>query len=112
MRLLDLEIYAWVARYLRGAATLDEFEDWFVPETWHVERSGNVPAIELADAIRTPLADATSGEIDEAEFRTLLESLEKRRTARIRFFQDALGVSPVDSPLSRTLDLIADPVAE
>lgn len=102
MRLLDLEIYAWIARYLRGAATLDEFEDWFIPETWHVERSGNVPAAELADPIRIALADIAGDEMTEDEFKALLASLEKRRTDRVRFFQDAIG-APAGEPLSKTL---------
>jgi hypothetical protein len=111
MRLLDLEIHAWLRHYLRGAATLDDFEDWFAPATWHVERSGNVQAIELADEIRLALVDVSAGEMTEDEFRALAASLDTQRTDRIRFFQTAirrqLGVGPSERPLNRTLTLAA-----
>jgi hypothetical protein len=85
--LLDLQIYAWISRYLSGAASLDEFEDWFVPATWEVERTGLLPAIELATPIRTALVELSVGEIDEADFRSLLSSLESQRVERIRMVE-------------------------
>lgn len=109
-RLLDLEIYAWIARYLEGKATLDEFEDWFVPETWQVERSGNIPAIEVATPVRVALAELSAGELDENGFRTLLGSLAAQRTERIRMFHAKLH--DASEPLSETVLVTAPAVAE
>lgn len=85
--LIDLEIYAWISRYLRGVATVDDFEDWFVSATWEVERTGNIRAVEVADPVLAALTELSAAEIDEDEFRGRLQSLENQRRERIRIFQ-------------------------
>lgn len=100
--LLDLEIYAWIRRYLRGAATVDEFEDWFVSETWDVEHTGNVAASEVAADVRASLTELSVGEMDEDAFRAHLRSLEARHQERIRIFQ-LFARDQSEDPLSETL---------
>jgi hypothetical protein len=103
MNLLDLEIYAWIARYLNGSANLDEFEDWFVPATWEVERSGNLPAVDVANPVRAALAELSADAMDESEFRALLASLEAQRTDRMRIFQTFVAAH--EQPLSETREV-------
>lgn len=99
MPLLDLQIHAWIARYLSGTASLEQFEDWFIPATWEVERSGNLPAAEVATPIRTALAELSADPADELEFRALLASLQSQRTERMQMFE--AFVSEQDQPSSK-----------
>jgi hypothetical protein len=110
MNLIDLEIYAWIARYLRGAATVEEFEDWFVPATWDVDRSGNSAAREIADAVSGALVELSAGEIDDAHFKSELEALASKRTARIRIFT-AFVSDQHEEPLSKTIKVEAPAAA-
>lgn len=70
MLLPDLEIRARLSRYLAGSVALDEFEDWFIAETWDAERYGEGGA-RLAAEIRTSLFRISTGEMSEEDFRAL-----------------------------------------
>lgn len=70
MVLPDLEIRAYLSRYLAGSLDLDAFEDWFVPATWDIEQY-SVGAARLAAEIRSALFRITTGESTEDEFRAL-----------------------------------------
>jgi hypothetical protein len=70
MLLPDLEIRAQLSRYLAGTRTLDEFEDWFIPATWSIEREGGSGA-RLVSEIRSMLFRLSTGEASEADFRAL-----------------------------------------
>jgi hypothetical protein len=61
--------------YLAGETTLDEFEEWFVPATWHVERSGDVEADSLTGKILLVLAEFSHGDWIEEEVRGLLSEV-------------------------------------
>jgi hypothetical protein len=100
MRLLDLEIYAFMARYLEGRATLEQFEDWFDSETWRIEQSpyGTPEAVEIASAVRDAMADLEDGEIDDDAFRARLRSLEARRRERVLYFQRAIQDRDPEAP--------------
>ena len=64
---LDAQIRTQLARYLTRAITLDEFQEWFVPEAWAVE-AGSL-AYDLAQTIELLLAEYTSGHRTEDELR-------------------------------------------
>jgi hypothetical protein len=72
---IDLEIRASLVRYLNGDISLAEFEDWFVPVAWSIERTGNRDAIELAAEIELRLAEFSNGHWTEPELRSKLASL-------------------------------------
>ena len=67
----DLEIRAHLSKFLAGSITLDEFEAWFMTETWNIEQSGSVGAANLAAEVRSALFALTTGEGSEAEFRDM-----------------------------------------
>lgn len=71
MVLPELEIRAALSRYLAGSISLDEFEEWFVAETWHIEHAGGERAIRLAAHVRSELFALTTGETSEDDFRAL-----------------------------------------
>ncbi|MCC7237297.1 MAG: hypothetical protein IT163_18460 [Bryobacterales bacterium] len=48
---------------------MDEFEDWFVAESWNVHRSQNVSLQKLVYALELRLAEYSSGHLDEAALR-------------------------------------------
>ncbi len=72
---IDLEIRASLVRYLSDEISLAEFEDWFVPVAWGIERTGNRGAIELAGEIELRLAEFSNGHWSEPELRGKLASL-------------------------------------
>ena len=49
-------------RYVDGKAALPEFEDWFVPVLWEVNRSDNQVAIDLASEIHILIAEHSRGD--------------------------------------------------
>lgn len=63
---LVYEIKSHLLDYLAGRNTLEEFEDWFVPETWDTEDSEAEP---LAAEVDLRLAEHTSGHLPEDELR-------------------------------------------
>lgn len=58
--LFDHEIREHLARYLAGEITLQAFEDWFVPASWNVHRSGNDEAARLTYEIEAVLLQAAA----------------------------------------------------
>lgn len=71
---MENQIRDHLVQYLAGEATLEEFERWFVPATWDVERvepaaTGIVYAIQLA------LAEYGRGHLTEASLRRHLKDL-------------------------------------
>jgi hypothetical protein len=72
---IDLVIRASLVRYLSDDISLAEFEGWFVPVAWGIERTGNRDAIELAGEIELRLAEFSNGHWSEPELRSKLASL-------------------------------------
>ena len=71
----ELEIRRWLTRYLSGEISLREFEDWFVPVSWDVEKTENNFAIELAHTIELRLAEFSSGHRSEDDLQSSLRPL-------------------------------------
>ena len=71
----DLEIRSTLVRYLNSEISLAEFEDWFVPVAWNVEKTGNREAPELAAEIELRLAEFSNGHWSEPELRKILAPL-------------------------------------
>jgi hypothetical protein len=67
----DLEIRAHLSKFLAGSITLDEFEAWFMAETWDIENSGSIGAVKLAAEVRSGLFALTTGEESEDVFREM-----------------------------------------
>ncbi len=63
--------------YLAGDMSLREFQKWFIPATWNVDRGDRI-ADELTATIDHRLAEYTNGDWSERELRSLLLPLVAR----------------------------------
>ena len=72
---LDFNIREKLAEYLAGKISLDEFEDWFFPETVEVDQESPLALIKLVYGIKLSLAEFSHGDWSDSEFRGLLRSL-------------------------------------
>lgn len=70
---LDLVIRTQLAHYLAGASPLDDFQEWFISETWEMEEGS--PGEELAQTIELLLAEYTNGDRSTKELREALRPL-------------------------------------
>jgi len=61
--------------YLSREASLQEFEDWFVPSTWDVRNRQGETVRQLAYAIELRLAEYTAGHLTESELQHELRQL-------------------------------------
>lgn len=62
------EILDWAVRYLSGEVTLDQFEEWLVPNTWDVESSGDEASQALVHDILSMMVELSSGDLEQDEF--------------------------------------------
>lgn len=62
-----------LAMSLAGILPLDDFEDWFVQNTWNIQNTGSKAAEVLTFAIEELLSEYTSGHISEDKLRKELE---------------------------------------
>jgi hypothetical protein len=85
MESLDIKIREWLARYLANEISIQEFQDRFVPTTWEVEKSNDVPAIDLAHEIDLRMAEFSNGHWTEAELRDKLRPLVESYTAMVSY---------------------------
>jgi hypothetical protein len=69
---LDARIREHLADYVSGKTSLWEFDDWFIPATWDVDKSGDQPLIDLTYEIILRLAEYSNGDCSEAELKDLL----------------------------------------
>lgn len=70
-----------LAFVVAGILPLDDFEDWFVQNTWNVHNTGSKAAEVLTFAIEEALSEYTSGHISESKLRQELESVLQSETS-------------------------------
>ena len=64
-------IRAWLARYVGGTITLQDFLEWFEPNTWDLDLE-DAELRKLYGEIELDLAEYTNGDWTEDELRALL----------------------------------------
>jgi hypothetical protein len=74
---LENELREKLINYLSGEISLKEFENWFVPASWNVNRSNNQAAINIVYEIELWLSEYSDGFRSEGELRNLLLPLVK-----------------------------------
>ena len=82
------QIREQLAQFLDGQISLDEFEDWFVQNTWNIHLSGSVSAEMLTFAIEESLSEYSSEHIDEAILRSELSNIIGAETKMISINED------------------------
>lgn len=70
----ESEIRDWLARYLAKEIPLEEFEDWFVRQSWDMHVGSPEAAQKLASAIELRLAEHSSGHLTDEDLRRELRS--------------------------------------
>lgn len=69
------DIRSKVASVVAGDLTIRQFEDWFVPATWDVERSADQDAIRLAHQVLHQVSEYEGGLWNDDEFLRQLRDL-------------------------------------
>ena len=100
---LATQIRGRLSRYLSGQGSLEEFDTWFTPATWDVERQGDQEAEVLADEIMLRLAEFSRGHWTEAELKARLrethpECLQDAQPVHTQSTSSVPGPTPVDRP--------------
>lgn len=72
---LDSQIRPRLAHSLMGDATLRQFDEWFVPATWDVDKAGDQPTIDLTYEIILPLAEFSNGDCTDPQLKGLRRPL-------------------------------------
>lgn len=78
----EIQLRERLAQFLAAPASREEFEDWFVQNSWNIHRSGDLMAQRLAYAIELRLAENDSGHLPDAE---LLDELKSLLISMVRF---------------------------
>jgi hypothetical protein len=75
---LELEIHDRLSTYLAKKISLREFEDWFFPKTWDVDKLDEPALLDLVYQIKLNWAEYSDGDLSEKEFRSMLSSIAQR----------------------------------
>lgn len=72
---LAFNIHEQLAKYLADEISLNDFEDWFFPETWDIDQTNDVNLLNLVYSVKLRLAEFSNQDWTKDEFRSLLRSL-------------------------------------
>lgn len=117
MSALAAGIRAALAHYLAGEISLVDFDRWFTPSTWDIERQADPEAEALADEIDLRLAEYTSGHWTEPELRQKLRDLQPDwidvRQAVLNSNSDLISLPMVyQAPLRADLVDLREPLSD
>jgi len=79
------QIRQWLARFLHGEVSLDQFEDWLVGRSWNMHRDSDEAAQKLASAIELRLAEYSSGHLNDEQLRNELLPFATNYSAIVHF---------------------------
>lgn len=82
------EIRVRLADYVLGEISLEDFEDWFVANSWNAHQSGDPDLQRLVFEIEAKLSEYSGDQIDEQVLRRGLALLAKQITVNL-----AIGIS-------------------
>lgn len=77
---LEFEIRDRLAAYLAGETSLRDFEDWFFPKTWDVDKLDDPALLDLVYQIKLDWAEFSNGDWSEKDLRSMLRSLAEKFT--------------------------------
>jgi len=75
--LAHLDLRNQLIRFLSDGLSLDDFEDWFVQNSWNVHKVPDLVLQRLVYAVELRLAEMSEGHLSEQEFRRDLSELVK-----------------------------------
>jgi hypothetical protein len=80
---LDLEIRSRLSDYLGRKTRLKDFQQWFTPQAWNIEKRADAATASLVREIDLLLAEFAHGDWTEAEFVEKLRPFVTKYTFRI-----------------------------
>lgn len=80
---VDTAIREALRRYVGGKITIDEFQDWFVPQSWNIHQRADPSTVDLAYEIDLRLAEYSNGDRTEDELKRILRPLIRTVTGRL-----------------------------
>lgn len=69
---LAFNIHEKLAKYLANEISLNDFEDWFFPETWDITQPQDLNLLNLIYSIKLRLAEFSNHDWSEDQLRSLL----------------------------------------
>ena len=104
----DRDIRNQLASYLSNEIALDQFEDWFVQNTWNVQKWGGPDLQALVFAVESELSEYSGSDLSEA-------SLRNRLLPMVREYHVIYGDAPIvtstsSTAISQTLVNLSQPV--
>src|SRR5690349_7793010 len=81
----ESKIRSEIGRYLRGAFSIDQFEDWIAQNSWDMHKDSSEDAQKLASAIELRLAEHSSGHLREPYLKNELRQFLNPEIVRISF---------------------------
>lgn len=100
---LNFKIRERLASYLAGEITLHDFEDWFFPTTWDIDREGDSALIELVYGIKLRIAEFSHGDWTEDQLHSFLRSLLEKHTIMPASVQVLFGTSNISSRIATSV---------
>jgi len=97
---LEFEIRDRLLAYLAGEISLRDFEDWFFPKTWEVDKFGDTALLDLVYRIKLDWAEFSNGDWSEKEFRSVLKSSAEKVTISSSPTRLIYGTSSKNLPYS------------
>src|ERR1700694_4454681 len=97
---LEFEIRDRLLAYLAGEISLHDFEDWFFPKTWEVDKLGDPALLDLVYEIKLDWAEFSNGDWSEKELRSMLKSLAEKITISSSPTRLIYGTSSKNLPYS------------
>lgn len=95
--LTEAQIRKRLIAYLTGKTSLQAFQEWFVPATWHIETGAPARLQELVYGVKLRLAEYTSGHWSKADLRIKL-------LPYVTYFELRIGTPHELQPWSRSSD--------
>jgi len=86
------EVQNRLADFLAGNSSLDDFEDWFVKQSWDVHKFQDFDLQRLIFAIELRLSEHSSGHLPEDALREDLRRILQRVPLKIGVRADAVSV--------------------
>lgn len=77
---LEFEIRDRLSAFLADEISLHDFEDWFFPKTWDVDKLDEPDLLDLVYQIKLDWAEFTDGHWSLEQLRSMLHSLVERYT--------------------------------
>ena len=81
---LDFNIRERLAEYLADEISLRDFENWFFPETWDIDRLDDLALTNLVYGIKLRLAEFSNGDWTETELRSRLRPFLEKHVMSVR----------------------------